>query len=127
VPISSDIFWYLLVAVALLWPLDVAIRRLILGPRQLARAMVSVLTLRRPAEIEVAAPPELVRLRRRVAGYRTRPAEPPPVVAAAAEVPADAEPALVDGAQDRQAKDRREEDDLSARLLEARRKRRGNG
>jgi len=28
VPTSSDIFWFLLVLVALLWPLDVALRRL---------------------------------------------------------------------------------------------------
>jgi hypothetical protein len=126
IPISSDIFWYLLVAVALLWPLDVAIRRLILGPRQLARVLVSVATLRRPAEIEVAPPPELVRLRRRVAGYRSRPAvAPPPAVPAAAEAPAGApaesEPAAA------AAGGESEQEELSARLLEARKRRRGSG
>jgi len=118
VPISTDIFWALLVLVALLWPLDVAMRRITLSPRQLLAA-AAALARRRPAEIEFGAPEELVRLRRRVAAARRpRPmAAAPPVIASQEEAPPAAEVAAA----------RETEEALSARLLEARRRRRGHG
>jgi hypothetical protein len=123
VPISTDVFWILLLLVAVLWPLDVAMRRLTLTPRQLGSLAAAILAGRRPAEVEIMVP-ELERLRGRVAGVRRRRAVPAPrsvmtgppeppreVVAPAATAP---KPQVEDGA-------------LSARLLEARRKRRGKG
>jgi len=119
VPTSSDVFWLLLAVVALLWPLDIALRRLTMTRAQALAAARSLAALRRPAEIELEAPPELARLRRRVAPYRHRSAAapPPPVIAPAA-------------AGKKEAGSAPEEEDaeaLSARLLEARRKRRGSG
>jgi uncharacterized membrane protein len=118
VPISTDIFWVLLVLVALLWPLDVAMRRITLGPRQLLAA-AAALSRRRPAQIEIAAPEELVRLRRRVAATRRpRPDAPATPVVASQEAP----PPAAEPVSEQEA-----EEALSARLLEARRRRRGHG
>ena len=124
VPINSEIFWYLLAAVALLWPLDIAVRRLTLAPRQLGGLVRAMLTLRRPEEIEIAAPEELVRLRNRVAGMRRRrPAEVAGLMTGGGDasgskrggdVPTAAEPEVTDA------------ESLSARLLEVKR-RRGSG
>ena len=121
VPTSSDVFWLLLAVVALLWPLDIALRRLTMTRAQALAAARALAALRRPAEIELEAPPELARLRRRVAPYRRRSAAspPPPVIAAsAAKKPGEAG-SETGGEEDAEA--------LSARLLEARRKRRGSG
>ena len=105
VPINSEVFWFLLIAVACLWPLDIAMRRLTLTPRQLGGLVRAMVTLRKPEEIELAAPEELQRLRRRVAGMRRRrPAGVPTVMT---DAPTD-------------------EESLSARLLETKR-RRGSG
>jgi len=79
VPTSSDIFWFLLLAVAILWPLDVALRRLTMSRAQALAAARALVALRRPPDIELEAPPELARLRNRVAPYRRRgPAVPAP-------------------------------------------------
>lgn len=138
VPVNVDIFWALLVAVALLWPLDVAIRRLILSPRQVASLAASIATFKRPTEIEIAMPPELARLKRRVAGYRDRPSAPPPVVpegspATGLDLPLEVAPPHRAPVRTRAGADPAEPDDtpgkeddgLSAKLLESRRKRRG--
>jgi hypothetical protein len=121
VPISTDVFWVLLLIVAALWPLDVAMRRLTLTPRQLGSLVRAIVERRRPAEVEVVVP-ELARLRGRVAGVRARRAAtaPRPVVTGSKE-PRE----LPDGTPDRPPQI--EEEALSARLLEARRKRRGKG
>jgi hypothetical protein len=79
-----------------------------------------MLTLRRPEEIELAAPEELQRLRRRVAGMRRRsPAAAPAIMTegggAAKPAPAPPEPEAATA-----------EESLSARLLETKR-RRGSG
>jgi uncharacterized membrane protein len=135
VPISSDIFWPLLLLAALLWPLDVAIRRITLSPRQLAANAAALVMERRARDLEVVVPEELMRLRERVASTRRRrPVGAPPPVVAGPEEPMPA------GQGSRQGKGRRgadgvaakrprhrEEEALSARLLEARRKRRGQG
>ena len=123
VPISTDVFWILLLVVAVLWPLDVAMRRLTLTPRQLGSLAAAIVSRRRPAEVEIVVP-ELARLRGRVAGVRRRRAVPAPrsVMTGAPEPPREAvapspptaKPEVGEGA-------------LSARLLEARRKRRGKG
>src|SRR5439155_189286 len=63
--------------VAALWPLDGAMRRLTLTPRQLASLAAAIVTRRRPLEVEVVVP-ELARLRGRVAGVRRRRAVPAP-------------------------------------------------
>jgi hypothetical protein len=120
VPTSSDIFWFLLLAVAILWPLDVALRRLTMSRAQAWTAVRALAALRRPPDIEVEVPPELARLRSRVAPYRRRGAAtpPPPVIASP-----DARKAPAEGS----APDADEAQALSARLLEARRKRRGSG
>jgi Ca-activated chloride channel homolog len=120
VPTSSDIFWFLLLLVAILWPFDVALRRLTMSRAQAVAAARALAALRRPPDIELEAPPELARLRSRVAPYRRRvsAAPPPPVIASA-----DARRASAGG----DAPDEEEAEALSARLLEARRKRRGSG
>jgi hypothetical protein len=125
VPVSSEVFWPLLLLAALLWPLDVATRRITLSPRQLYANAVSLLTERRSRDLEVAVPAELSRLRERVASTRGRKpvGAPPPVVADdSPQAPASASskaPATPERQQERDA--------LSARLLEARRRRRGQG
>lgn len=137
VPISSDFFWPLVLLAALLWPLDVAVRRITLTPRQLVANAVALATVRRMHDLEVAVPEELAQLRRRVASTRRRrPAAAPPVVSASEteDSALAATERLRRGARPsgeqapRQAAERaREEQALSARLLEARRKRRGQG
>jgi uncharacterized membrane protein len=127
VPVSSDVFWPLLLLAALLWPLDVATRRITLSPRQLYANAVSLLMERRARDLEVAVPAELARLRERVASTRgRRPAGPPPPVVAE-----DGDPRATGAASTSKppaAPERQEEQEaLSARLLEARRKRRGQG
>ena len=97
VPINSEVFWFLLIAVACLWPLDIAMRRLTLTPRQLGGLVRAMVTLRKPEEIELAAPEELQRLRRRVAGMRRRrPADIPTVMTGTAGPASDPSPAHVD-------------------------------
>jgi len=59
VPTSSDIFWLLLVLVALLWPLDVALRRLTMTRSQVAATVRALAALRRPPDLDLEAPPEL--------------------------------------------------------------------
>ena len=125
VPTSSEVFWFLLALVALLWPLDVALRRLTLTPGQVLAVARALASFRRPREVVLEAPPELVRLRTRVASYRRRPGEaaPPPVISTPQSGPPSASASGVE------AKKKEEEAEaLSARLLEARRKRRsGSG
>jgi uncharacterized membrane protein len=148
VPISSEMFWPLVLLAALLWPLDVAMRRITLSPRQLVSNAVMLATERRMRDLEVAVPEELARLRERVASTRRRqPAMPPPPLVGG-------EPGRVDGhqgaaasragpaagqqgdggaagavgsASERQKERQQQEEALSARLLEARRRRRGTG
>src|SRR5215472_2154761 len=127
VPVSSDVFWPLLLLAALLWPLDVATRRITLSPRQLYANAVSLLTDRRARDLEVAVPAELARLRERVASTRGRRplGAPPPVVADEGNPRA---PAAASGPKAPAAAERQEEQEaLSARLLDARRRRRGQG
>jgi hypothetical protein len=134
IPISSDLFWLLVLLAALVWPLDVAVRRITLGPRQLLANALTFARERRAAELEIAVPEELARLRRRVAATR-RPRvgveAPPSVLSSEAEagagsrrLPKEREPELEAEAE---ARRRKEEAALSARLLEARRRRRGQG
>ena len=124
VPVSSDVFWLLVLLAALIWPLDVAVRRITLSPRQLVANAVALVTERRARDLEVSVPEELFLLREWWANpRRRRPAAPPPVVAAAEEEPA-AEQAPTAA---RAAEERKQEEALSARLLEARRKRRSQG
>jgi hypothetical protein len=120
VPTSSDIFWFLLVLVALLWPLDVAMRRLTMTRAQAVATARALAAFRRPPDLELEAPPELARLRRRVAPYRRQSAAspPPPVISS---------PAAKQGAGSSGQTEEQEAEALSARLLEARRKRRGSG
>jgi len=121
VPTSSDVFWLLLALVALLWPLDIAVRRLTMSSAQAAAAVRSLASLRRPAGIELEAPPELARLRQRVAGGRrgSATAPPPPVIGDSAPTPE-----RVTGQTETETETAAA---LSARLLEARRRRRGSG
>jgi Ca-activated chloride channel homolog len=120
VPTSSDIFWFLLLVVAILWPLDIALRRLTMSRAQAVAAVRALAAFRRPPDIEVETPPELARLRSRVAPYRRRgAATPPPPVISAGEASKSRPPE--DGPDEEEA------EALSARLLEARRKRRGSG
>ena len=138
VPISSEIFWPLVLLAALLWPLDVAMRRITLSPRQLVSNAVMLATERRMHDLEVAVPEELARLRERVASTRRRqPSMPPPPVTGAEPGRGDGQGAAARaGAADsagaasasaRQKERQQQEEALSARLLEARRKRRGTG
>lgn len=119
VPTSTNVFWALLALVALLWPIDVALRRLTMTRRQALAALQALARLRRPGEIVVEAPPELVRLRESVASYRRRGAPRPPPATGTVQSP---QPA----AQEPQT-EKEEAEALSARLLDARRKRRGSG
>jgi hypothetical protein len=122
VPVSTEIFWALLLLVVLLWPLDVAVRRVVLSPRQFVSVLGAMLQRRRPAELTIEVPPELVRLRSRVAGYRQRATNsPPPVIASAGD------DELIDRTTAEAVEPPTEEAALSARLLEARRRRRERG
>jgi len=124
VPVSSDVFWPLLLVAALLWPLDVAARRITLSPRQLYVNALSLLTERRARDLEIAVPEELSRLRKRVASTRgRRPVGVPPPVVAEDQQQAPAAAAKAPAAPERQ----QEQEALSARLLQARRRRRGQG
>ncbi len=125
VPISTEIFWFLLLLCALLWPLDIAIRRLTLAPRQLGGLVGDIVRLRRPSAVELAAPEELVRLRSRVSASRRRrvPAVPPPVLTEASGAAGAAPPE--DAARPAEEAAEADEASLSARLLEARKKRGG--
>jgi hypothetical protein len=122
VPVSTEIFWALLLFVVLLWPLDVALRRVVLSPRQFVSVLGAMLQRRRPAELTIEVPPELVRLRSRVAGYRRRATDLPPLVIAAGR-----DDERVDRVTEEAADPPSEEAALSARLLEARRRRRERG
>lgn len=127
IPVNTDVFWVLVLLAAVLWPLDVAMRRITLRPRQLLANIREYARERRMTDLAVAAPAELVRLRSRVEQVRRRPAAgekaaaekdsrstagPPHEPARTAEKPPQPTP---------------EEAALSARLLEARRRRRGHG
>ena len=133
VPVNTDIFWLLVLFVTLLWPLDIAVRRITLGPRQLLHTAVTLARERRGGDLEVGMPVELAQLRERVAARRRRQAverEPGPSAAssdAGTEVQNQPAAAKRTAAQQRAEQRRREEEALSARLLEARRKRRGSG
>ena len=119
VPTSNDIFWFLLVLVALLWPLDVALRRLTMTRVQAIATVRALAALRRPPDLDLEVPPELARLRRRVAPYRRQSAAspPPPVIGSSAK----------QGGGSTGQTEEKEAEALSARLLDARRKRRGSG
>jgi uncharacterized membrane protein/Mg-chelatase subunit ChlD len=137
VPISSDVFWPLVLLAALLWPLDVAVRRITLSPRQLVANAVSLITERRARDLEVVVPEELQRLRDRVVSTRRRPVgAPPPVIGGEPDLADELAPGtrgrgVGDGTGEAGAAAARqkqeEEEALSARLLEARRRRRGQG
>jgi Ca-activated chloride channel family protein len=130
-PVSTDIFWPLLLIAVVLWPLDVAMRRITLSPRQVAANAAALLRERRAPDLEVEVPEELVRLRERVIRARRRgavgphPETPPgqPVSGLSRSATAPQKPAVSEGER------RREEPEevLSARLLEARRRRQGRG
>jgi uncharacterized membrane protein/Mg-chelatase subunit ChlD len=122
VPVSTEIFWALLLLVVLLWPLDVALRRVVLSPRQFMRVVGAVLQRRRPSELTIEVPPELVRLRSRVAGYRQRATNSPQLVIAAV-----GDDERADRNTEEPVEPPTEEAALSARLLEARRRRRERG
>ena len=122
VPVTTEIFWALLLLVVLLWPLDVALRRVVLSPRQFASVLGALARRKRPVELAVEVPPELVRLRSRVAGYRRRGTKSPPQVINAAR-----DEEVVGGVPEEPVEPSTEEAALSARLLEARRRRRERG
>ena len=122
VPVSTEIFWALLLIVVILWPLDVALRRVVLSPRQFVSVLGALSRRRRPADVTMEVPPELVRLRSRVAGYRRRGTNSPPLVIAAAR-----DDERVDRVTEEPVEPPTEEAALSARLLEARRRRRERG
>jgi hypothetical protein len=132
IPISTDVFWLLVLLVALLWPLDIAVRRITLSPRQLVHNAMAMAREHRATDLEVTVPEELARLRSRVASSRRRRVgerEPPPAAQpeGSGETRGRSQPAASASAsaQERAARRRREEDALSARLLEARKRRRG--
>jgi hypothetical protein len=138
VPVSTDIFWFLMLLCVLVWPLDIAARRITLRPRQLLANIAEYARERRMTDLEVAAPAELTRLRERVEGVRRRsreaPVEPssPSGPAPAGSVPAGqaaerSKPAQPVQSQPQPPPPSAEEAALSARLLEARRKKRGKG
>jgi hypothetical protein len=128
--VNTDIFWLLVLFVALLRPLDVAVRRITLSPRQLLNTAVTLARERGGGDLEVGMPAELARLRDRVATTRRRHvvgSELPPSRSEEPTGEAVEQPARRTAAQLRAEQRRREEEALSARLLEARRKRRGSG
>ncbi|MBO0684522.1 MAG: hypothetical protein J2P45_15295, partial [Candidatus Dormibacteraeota bacterium] len=129
VPVNTDVFWFLILLCVLIWPLDVAARRITLRPRQLVANISEYLRERQMSNLEVAAPAELSRLRQRVEGVRRRTAEE--AGPAAAPAPADRagqpqqQPRPKPGSKpEPKPQPTPEEEALSARLLEARRKKR---
>jgi hypothetical protein len=130
IAVNTDIFWLLVLLVALLWPLDIAVRRITLGPRQLLNTAVALARERGGGDLEVGMPTELARLRDRVASTRRRhvlEGEPSKAQEGDAEPKGQPAPAKRTAAEERAAQRRREEEALSSRLLDARRKRRGSG
>jgi uncharacterized membrane protein len=120
VPVGTEIFWILLALVALLWPLDVAMRRLTVSPHKVVQAAIE---LAREGAHEVEASPELNRLRGRLSEVRQRSrarADPPPMEVGEKSTSDPAQPTTGPQPSAEQA-------ELTARLLEARRKRRKNG
>ncbi len=136
VPVSTDVFWPLILVAVLLWPLDVAMRRITLGPRQLLDNVIALAARRRAPDLEVVVPEELVRLRERVVRVRQRSLSTPSPAAganqrdrpepAAPSFGRQPEPRPASKGESRRAPPQREEEALSARLLEARRRRRGS-
>jgi uncharacterized membrane protein len=132
VPVNTDIFWFLILICVLVWPLDVAARRITLRPRQLLANIAEYAREQRMTDLEVAAPAELTRLRERVAGMRQRGREaagpaPPDRADPSRSGPAAARPKPDRPVEQQPAPLTPEEAALSARLLEARRKKRGRG
>jgi hypothetical protein len=129
IPISTDVFWLLVLLVALLWPLDVAVRRITLSPRQLVNNAVALARERRSADLEMVVPDELTRLRSRVTSRRRKRAteqEQPPIARPEGQQEPRPKPTPANPtAEERAARRRREEEALSARLLQARKRRRG--
>lgn len=128
--VSTDIFWLLLLLAVLLWPIDIAVRRLMLSPRQLLAVARSVATLRRPAQVELAVPSELARLTQRV-GRRRGGHAPAGQRAVGAERTTPATPGTTDSGGDAPRPtgdtDPPAAGDLAARLLEKKRLKQGGG
>jgi uncharacterized membrane protein len=128
VPVGTDVFWVLLLLAALLWPLDVAARRISLRPGRVLANVVGYIRERRAADLEVVVPEELARLRSRLESLRRRPAgwgaaDPGPPArepGTATLGPLRAPPSPTSGPVPAEGG----AGDLSARLLEARRRRR---
>ncbi|MGH7903043.1 MAG: VWA domain-containing protein [Candidatus Dormibacteraceae bacterium] len=118
-PVATDVGWLLLVLAAVLWPLDVAVRRLMLTPAQLMRMLMEVVRRHPPSEVELAVPAELAGLRTTVQRYRrqrsARGAEPVSAAPPPAPTPARPAPVTPPRAQGRA---------LSEELLERKRRRR---
>lgn len=81
--VSSPVFWVLMLVVAVLWPLDVALRRLTLSPRKIWAAVQSARNKRK--EAEKVLPESLDRLRQGMDARRNR---PPPEVPLSTPAPA---------------------------------------
>ena len=129
VPVNTDVFWFLILLCVLIWPLDVAARRITLRPRQLVANIAEYVRERQMSNLEVTAPAELSRLRQRVEGVRRRTAEeagPAAAPAAADRAPqAQQQPRPKPGSKpEPKPQPTPQEEALSARLLEARRKKR---
>ena len=76
ITVSSPIFWYLLLLAVLIWPIDIALRRLTLGLGKILAAVKDERFKRRKAA--AVAPESLTRLREAVAARRQQPVEGPP-------------------------------------------------
>ncbi|MEO7520094.1 MAG: VWA domain-containing protein [Acidimicrobiales bacterium] len=111
ISVSSPIFWLFVLLAALIWPLDVATRRLTISvPKILALIRTERASHRRAVR---AAPDAAARLRSSMAARRTR-------QSTAAPTPSEA----ING---REEGDGRQEPAMAARLLEARRGRKAAG
>ncbi len=124
--VRSDVFFLLLLAAVVLWPAEVAVRRLSLSPRGLLSLLGAIVRFRRPKGIEVVVPPSVSRLRERLDTHRRRdPPEPPAVEADTPPEPAPT-PAPAPPARARRRQTEESEESTSARLLDAKRRREGD-
>jgi len=76
--VKSDIFALLLIAAVMLWPIEIATRRLRLTPTGLLGLVRAIVTFRRPKDLDVVVPPSISRLKERIQTHRRGHPEPDP-------------------------------------------------
>ena len=74
--VKSDIFAMLLLLAIIMWPIEIATRRLSLTPSGLVGLVKAIATFRRPKGYDVVVPASLTRLKDRIETHRKGPEDP---------------------------------------------------